>query len=357
MTTDSETKPTLKRWFGSSAWIALVIFIAGRLALEPARTVPQFDDDGMDPFGAVEKFRLRKSKEQLEIVALGSSVTLWGMMPDAVAKELNIDPAKSLALGVAGGTPFDMWTMVDRNQDRFTNLKVAILEVNPMILHQTMEGDARVDYNLCQRATLSERLSLSQSHERAILAAEWFLPTQSVRRSLRSLFLNLADLQPGNSIYPISDKRVYPSAGWHVDPNSTAPHKLRTTLKPEIAARRLVGRWEVSELQANCMRKMITWFKSHNVLVVLHQFPVHHDVVEVIKKSPAHMKSYEEYTKFVHSLGIPPEAIFQHLEISECGVQLEGMRDHTHLNELGGRQYSSHLGSQIKKLQEVTAKK
>ena len=354
MTTASETKPSVKRWFGSGALIAMIIFIAGRLALEPARSVPQFDDGGMDPYGAVEKFRLRKSTQPLEIAAFGSSVTLWGMLSDVVAKEMDIDLAKSIALGVAGGTPFDMWTMVERNQDRFANLKIAILEVNPMIFHQTLEGDARVDYNLCQRATLAERLSINEPHERAVLAAEWFLPTQSVRRSLRSLFLNVADLPPGNSIYPISDKRVFPSAGWTVDPNSATPHSLRTTLKPEVAARRLVGKWIVSELQEASMRKLIQWMKEHHVLVVLHQFPVHHDVVTEIQKNPAHVKSYAEYTKFVNSLGIPPEAIFQHLEITDCGVSKEGLRDHTHLNQLGATQYCTNLAGKIKGLQSAS---
>jgi hypothetical protein len=353
---DSETKPTWKRWFGSGAWIALVIFIGGRLALEPARSIPQFDDGGMDPFGSVEKFRLQKSKVQSEVVALGSSVPLWGMMPDVIAEGLNIDPAKSLALGVAGGTPFDMWTMVERNQERFADLKIAILEVNPMIFHQTLEGDARVDYNLCQRATLAERLSINEPHERAILAAEWVLPTQSVRRSLRSLFLNVADLRPGDPIYPNSDKRVFPSAGWTVNPNSTTPHSLRTTLKPEVAARRLVGKWIVSDLQESAMRKLIQWMEVHHVLVVLHQFPVHHDVVTEIQKNPAHLKSYAEYTKFVNSLGIPPEAVFQHLELTDCGVAKEGMRDHTHLNQLGATQYCTNLAGKIKALQTSPSK-
>jgi hypothetical protein len=51
------TPARFRRWFGPSALIALGIFVAGRIALEPLRNLPQYDAKGMDPYSAVENFQ------------------------------------------------------------------------------------------------------------------------------------------------------------------------------------------------------------------------------------------------------------------------------------------------------------
>ena len=353
---ESKKQGKLKQWFGPSGLIALAVFVIGRLLLEPVRPVPQFDGDGMDPFGAVETFRLRKMPGQIETAVLGSSVTIWGIMPEVMAEELHASAETVRALGVAGGTPFEMWSMVRRNEEKFASLKLAILEVNPMVIDEDMEGDPRVEYDLCQRASLSERLMVGDPYERAVLVSEWLLPLQSVRRSLNSLFLNLADVERGAAICPKPDRRAYPLGGWKIKDMTAEDNMAKSVLKPAVAARRLIGQWRLSQIQDRSYRSLIAWLKSRNVAIVLHQMPVHPEVVDEMRKNKSHLESYAAYTDYVQSLGIPPEAVFQHLEISECGVPRKGMRDHTHFNEIGALAYSTHLAKKIREWRDGSPK-
>jgi hypothetical protein len=192
----------LRRWFGKSAYVTVAVFVLGRIALEPLRDAPHYDSRGMEAFSAVETYLLRKDPHPPKIAFFGSSQSLWGILPENVANHLGEDPMLVRNLATEGGTPFDTWNLIRRNEDLLKELRLAIVEVNPFVLKQGMDSDPRVTVDIAQHATIQERLMLAHRTDRVKQMAEWTLPLLSVRRSLESAFLNVVDPEPGLSIYP-----------------------------------------------------------------------------------------------------------------------------------------------------------
>src|SRR6478609_7985622 len=87
-TTATPTRPPfrIRRWFGKSAWITLGVFLLGRLALEPVRTLPMYDIRGMDAYGAVENFQLRKQDAPVQVGFFGTSQSVWGVISEEAAR-------------------------------------------------------------------------------------------------------------------------------------------------------------------------------------------------------------------------------------------------------------------------------
>lgn len=335
-----------RRWWGSSALVAAGVFLVGRLAVEPMRTVPQYDDKGMDPFGAVEKFRLKDDSRPFSVAMFGSSVSIWGVLPGIVADELKLPHHELRKLAVVGGTAFDHWKLVERNPHKFSSMRVALIEINPRMAHPDLESDERLRFTIGQHATWHEREQLRRSLERKRQRLDVVLPIVSVRRSLRSLFLNCVQPEPGAPVFPTPDYRLYPLSTWHV-PAHGKPY-FRDVVSPPVAAHRLVENWRLSRLQDECLRKLLDFLRARGVRVILYQLPVHPDVVTEIRKTPNCAEGYERFMSYVDSLGVAPEDRIQLLEIAECGVPKEGMRDLTHFNEVGAKIYSHWLGSRLR---------
>ena len=135
-------------------------------------------------------------------------------------------------------------------------------------------------------------------HERDLQRTGDGLPFNSVRRSLRSAFLNCVQPVHGTAVYPKPDARLFPFIDWRVLEGS-APF-FRDIIPPHTAARRLVGNWQYSRFQDQCLRKTITFFREKGVRVILYQLPVHPDVAEQLRSNP---KYAEGYAKFLEVRG------------------------------------------------------
>lgn len=350
METTPITIPTrgIRRWFGKAALIATVVFIAGRLAVEPLRDAPQFDAKGMEAYAAVETFALRQSPHPFSVALFGSSVSIWGVLSNLVADELRLPHEQVRKLAVVGGTPFDHWNLIKRNPEKFHNMRTAVIEINPRMMHPDMESDERVRFTISQHATWRERKELRHSHERDWQRLEMVLPLVSVRRSLSSALLNCVQPVHGTPVYPKPEARLFPFFDWHVPAGS--PPYFRDIIPPSTAARRLVGSWRCSRLQDQCLRKTLDWLRERGVRIILYQLPVHPEVAQHIRGNPRHADGYAEFCRYADSLGVPPQDFIQTLDIADCGVGVEGMRDLTHLNEIGATIYSHWFGERLRTL-------
>jgi hypothetical protein len=143
MTDTSHSSPTsgTSRWFGSGAVVALAVLIAGRFAAEGLRGLPHFDErGGMDAYGAVETYCLKKNPNPVEVACFGTSQSVFGISAKEVAEGLGEKTERVRNLGTPGGTPFDMWSMVRRNPECFKDLHLAVVEINPFVLQKGLEG-------------------------------------------------------------------------------------------------------------------------------------------------------------------------------------------------------------------------
>jgi hypothetical protein len=339
--------PLMRRWFGPGAFVTLGVFVLGRLALEPLRDTPHYDARGMEAYGATENFLLRNVKAPVKVGLFGSSQSVWALLADDVARDLGEKPEEVRNLAVEGGTPFDTWNLIRRNEAALSQLRLAVVEVNPFVLKQGLDSDPRVSVDIAQHATISERLLLAHRADRVKQVAEWTLPVLSVRRSLESAFLNVIDPQPGLSIYPRPDQRIYPAVGWKLGTHRHVK-KDRLTLSPLVAAKRMVGNWRCSKLQDYALRETLAWFERHQVRVIFHEPPVHPEVVSVMHEHPELEKGHRDFVAYVDSLRPAPIARIDAADPALCGITAEQMADRTHVNELGAHTYSHHIAMKIR---------
>jgi hypothetical protein len=335
-----------RQWGGPAAIVAAAVFVLGRLALEPLRPLPHFDMRGMEAFSSTETYLLRKQADPVEVAFFGSSQSVWAVLPEIVARELEENPVRVRNLAVEGGTPFDMWNLIRRNEEKLKNLRIAIVEVNPFVLKQGLDSDPRVAIDVAQHGTVPERLMLAHREDRVKQLAEWVLPVLSVRRSLESTFLDAVDPDPGNAIYPCPEQRTHPAVGWKADGK---PHlkKERETVMPLIAARRMVGGWRLSKLQDYALRQSLGWFAQHGVRVIFHELPVHPEVMDAIHHDPGLERGQENYRAYLDTLEPKPFARSLILDPPDCAITADEMADRTHLNERGARIYSAHLAAKV----------
>lgn len=337
-----------KYWFGPGAFFALAFFVIGRLALDPLRSISQVDDAGLDPYTAVEAFRLKDNPEPAEVAFFGSSQTIWGIVTQPVAKILERKPKRVVNLGTVGGTPFEMWNLVRRNPREFERLRLAVIEINPFILRPGLEGDPRVFAAVSSRATLMERLMLREPSDRFWQTAEWLLPVNSVRRSLETALQNIMGNRKWKKLDPNLDQRLKPREDWKISEGKKIIKTARHTVAPHIAAKRMVGSWQISGFQDHALLSLLQWMKDRHVPVVLHQLPVHPLVAPLLVNDPRFSKSYRDYCDYMDSLQPAPKAIFRSLSPEEFGGDAESMADRTHLNEAGARLYSAQLAEKLR---------
>ena len=342
--------PKISRWVGAAGFIVVVMFLLGRIVAGQLRGLPRFDETRMEPCAAVETFRLRKMPEPFEVGLFGSSVAVWGLIPEVVAEGLGKRPEDMRKLCVAGGTSFDMRTLLLRNPDRFKAMRVAIVEFSPRIIPASLENDPRLDLDLSQHASLAERRRLQDKESRQMQVAEWFLPLASARRPLRMAFLNVVNPDPGSPIMPEIDDPLNPLATWYVPDPSRAVFKPKNSPSPEAVAKRIIGKWRPSRLLDGALREFLARLKENNVAVIMHQMPVHPDVVKVMQTNPDHAKSYADYLKYVESLGLEENHFIHTQSVTDLGIPVNGLRDHTHLNELGAKIYSRLLGEKAREI-------
>jgi hypothetical protein len=338
---------SIRRWFGPGALVTVVVFVLGRLAMEPLRSAPHFDDRGMEAYGTTEAYLLRKDPAPVKVAFFGSSQSVWAIMAGEIAVDIGEDPAGVRNLAVEGGTPFDMWNLLRRNEEKLQSLRVAVVEVNPFVFKQGLDSDVRVSLDIAQHGTLAERLMLARRTDRLQQLAEWVLPLQSVRRSLQSAFLNVADPDPGFPPYPCPEQRTHPAVGWKVD-GKRHTKKERQTTSAETAAKRMVGYWKLSKLQDHAMRESLAWFARHHVRVIFHELPVHPEVIEVIRQNPVYEKGHQGFLAYVDSLRPVPFARSITPDPADCGITANEMADRTHLNQFGAAIYSSHLAAKLR---------
>jgi hypothetical protein len=338
---------SIRRWFGPGALVTVAIFVLGRLALEPFRDAPHFDDRGMEAFGTTETYLLRKVPAPVKVAFFGSSQSVWAILTRDIAAGIGEDPALVRNLAVEGGTPFDMWNLLRRNEDKLQSLRVAIVEVNPFVFKQGLDSDFRTSLDIAQHGTLAERLMLTRRADRVEQVAEWVFPLQSVRRSLYSAFLNVADPDPGFPPYPYPEQRMYPAVGWKVD-GKYHSKKERQNVPPELAARRMVGNWKLSKLQDHSMRESLAWFERHGVRVIFHELPIHPEVMDLVHQNPTYEKGHNTFRAYVESLGPGPYASSMTPDPGTFGITAEEMADRTHLNQLGAAIYSHYLSAKLR---------
>lgn len=338
------------RWLGPSALFALAVVLVGRIALEPVRDLPRFDHEGMDPFHVVETYRIRDKKEPFTVAILGSSVSIWGIIPEAMAESLGQPRSAIRKLAIQGGTAFDMWHLVERNPSRFEGLKAAVVEINPRMFDDDTEP-GRLRLTAAQIANYHERKALHLKSERWIQRADYFIPIYSVRRPLRDVILDIAHPSPQSPFFPKVAQRLEPfNPGWVVTNEDPAHHFFVTNVTAEAAAKRLYGRWRLSKLHDESFQKLMKWFQERNISVLLHQPPVHPSVAEHIIDSAKERDGMRVYGMYLANLGLEEETFFRPLSCLDCDIPAHGMRDQTHLNQLGARIYSSELGRRLKSI-------
>lgn len=341
-------KRGISQWFGSGALVALAVLLAGRFAAEKLRGMPHFDDrGGMDAYGAVETYYLKKNPNPIEVACFGTSQSVFGISEREVATCLGEKAECVRNLGTPGGTPFDMWSLVRRNPDSFKDLHLAVVEINPFVLQKGLEGDDRMVLSLSQKANLHERLTIASAPMRRRQLMDLVLPLYSARRSLRTVFLNVLDPCPGNALCPCPEQKALPAAGWVVN-HAHRYNRERQKVSPDMVARRFFGNWRVSALQDQSLRHLLAWLHDHKVPVVLHQMPVHPDVVKLVKSDPRYSKGFQQFSDYVASLKPAPAAVIQILDTHECGAGEGDLADRTHLNQLGAGIYSRYLAEKIK---------
>ena len=348
----SDSSPPRKRrwsaWFGPGTLVAGLVFLAGRLVLEPMREFPQFDDEGMDPYGVVEKYRIREIDHPIEVAIFGSSVSIWGILPELMADELGTPHHTVRKLTVQGGTPFDMWTLLRRNPERFAKLRVAVVEINPRMLDEDTES-GRMRVTVAQHATWEERSLLYRKEDRWRQRSDLFVPLHSVRRPLGDVVLNLLGPPLDSSVYPAPARRLHPqSPGWDVVDEEPESHYFVGTVSAHDAATRIMGNWQLSRLYDHALRQSIAWFTERGIPVVYHQMPVHPDVAALVSADAKVAKGYATYNRYLATLKLPREHFLQHLSCLDCGIPVHGMRDQTHLNEIGATLYSKLLAEHIR---------
>lgn len=347
-TSPSRPSPGIRRWFGRSAWIALGVFLLGRLALEPVRTLPLYDIRGMDAYGAVETFQLREQEAPVKIGFFGTSQSVWGVISEEAASTWGVPAGEVRNLSIEGGTPFGMWSLIRRNEEKLSRLRVAIVEVNPFVLQQSLDADQRVRANLAQHATLYERSQVRPRSERVAHLLEWLLPVRSVRRNLYSATLDVLHPEPGNPIYPWPEKRVFPMADWKAENAHAHMEKGRKLIDPELAAKRILGHWKLSALQDHAFRRSLEWFHAHGVKVIFHELPVHPEVYAVMQQEQDFQKGNAAFLRYVGSLTPGPASSILTPDPAMCHLTAEHMADRTHCNEIGARIYSRYLAEKVK---------
>ena len=343
----------LSRWFGPAGLIAFLFCVLARILVEPIRDLPHFDDKGMDAYSAVEHYKLEKRDKPFDVAVFGSSVAVWGIIPEVLADSMGVEREKTRHLAVEGGTPFDMWNLIRRNEDRFNAMKVALIEINPRSLNINLEGDPRMILDLTQHATLAELRMLRRKEDRRFYYADELLPLHSLRRPLKTLFLNLYDPEPGSPLFPLIDSRLRPF-DWAVPDPDKARFTLKNPIPVSTVARRISSKWKPSKLLDHSLREMLAWMKARKVRVIFFQMPIHPKVVEAIRTKPEYATGYDEYEKYLRGIGVTPENFIQYTDIAECGIPEKGLRDHTHLNELGATIFCKLLGERAKGMLPVT---
>lgn len=301
----------------------------------------------MEAYGTTEAYLLRKDPAPVKLAFFGSSQSVWAILAGDIAADIGEDPAGVRNLAVEGGTPFDMWNLLRRNEDKLQSLRVAVVEVNPFVFKQGLDSDFRISLDIAQHGTLEERLMLTRPADRWEQAAEWVLPLQSVRRSLYSAFLNAVDPDPGFPPYPCPEQRMHPAVGWKVD-GKYHSKKERQNVAPDLAARRMVGNWRLSKLQDHSMRESLAWFARHNVRVIFHELPVHPEVMDLVHKNPLYEKGHDTFRAYVDSLTPPPFARSLTPDPGAFGITAEEMADRTHVNQLGAAIYSKQLAVKLR---------
>ena len=335
------------RWFGPSALMALGVFFTGRLLMEPLRPLPRFDEEGMDPFSVVETYQLRERSEPFEIGVFGSSVSIWGVLPEVIAEELDVPENSVRKLAVQGGTPFDMWQLLQRNPEKFEKMRTAVVEINPRMLDDDQEG-GRMSVTVAQHASLDERELLTRKVDRWKQRGDLVLPILSVRRPVKDAMLDVLNTPHLASVHPHPDRRLTPHGpGWHVEDEDPVNHLFVDSVTADKAARRIMGNWHLSRLHHDALKKSLAWFKDHGVIAICHQMPVHPDVASHLKTDEKVARGYAAYNAFVKSLDLPEGTFLQPLSCLDCGIPVHGMRDHTHLNRLGATIYSEMLAGLI----------
>ncbi len=345
----ASTRPPIGRWFGPGALVTVAVFLLGRLAVEPLRDVAHYDARGMEAYSSTETFLLRKNPAPVKVAFFGSSQSVWAVMVDDVAKDLGEDPAHVRNLAVEGGTPFDTWNLIRRNEEKLKDLRLAIVEVNPFVLKQGLDSDPRVEIDIAQHGSIPDRMMLAHRADRVKQVAEWALPLLSVRRSLESAFLNVVDPEPGLSIYPCPEQRTHPAVGWKVDGNRHVK-KDRLNLEAEVAAKRMVGTWRLSKLQDQSLRKSLTWFADHKIPVIFHELPVHPEVIQAMHRSSQLEQGHAAFLQYTESLKPEPVARIYTVDPATCGITADQMADRTHVNELGAHVYSHHIAGKIREV-------
>lgn len=343
----STSRWNTRRWFGAAGFVAAGLFVIGRVALEPLRSLPLFDAGSMEDFAAVETFRLRQIPERPELAFFGSSIGQWAIIPEVVADQLGEPRDVVRNLAIPGGTPFDLWNLIRRNPESFSQLRVAAIEVNPVMLNRNKEEESRLKASISQHATLGERQKLALRATRSRQTAEWMLPLHSVRRPLETAMLNLMSPGAGRAILPFIDRRVYPAPDWYAA-NAGMPLTDRVRVPADVAARRLVRGWRVSKFQDHALRNVLRWLDERNIPVVLHQAPIHPDVADLLSTHPVYAKGYADYVRYLDSLQPAPEAVIRNLHPAAVGTDAEGLADRTHLNETGATAYSRFLANKIR---------
>lgn len=337
----------IRTWFGAGAWVAAGVFLLGRVVLEPLRDAPHFDPRGMEAYSATETYLLRKNPAPIQVALFGSSQSVWALLAEDVAQELGEDPAHVRNLSVEGGTPFDTWNLIRRNEEALKHLRLAIVEVNPFVLKSSLDNDPRVTVDVSQHGTVSERLMLAHRKDRMKQLAEWGLPFLSVRHSLESSFLNVVDPSPGLPLYPRPERRIYPAVGWKVGGNQPLM-KERYTIEPVAAAKRMVGDWRPSKLQDHALRESLAWFARHGIPVIFHEPPVHPEVIRAMHEHPELAQGHDAFLAYADSLSPAPVARIYTTDPADCGITAEQMADRTHVNELGAHIYSRHLATKAR---------
>lgn len=338
------SKSPFSRWLGPAGWIAAGIVVISRVAVEPIRDLPHFDEKGMDAYSAVETYRLRKVDAPFETGIFGSSVCVWGIIPERVAQGMGRRPETFRKLATEGGTSFDIWNMVRRNGGRFDSMRLALVELNPRMLNENLEADPRLHIDISQHATHAEVMMLRHRKERLFFIGDEILPLHSFRRPLRTLMLNIADPGPGADYFPYSASRVEPFHDWHVpDPDSAVFH-LRHPIEPATAAKRIAFHWRPSKLLDHSLREFLAWTRQRKIEVIVFQTPIHPEVADLILGNPETRAGYESYLRYLETLGLPAGRFFRTFKVGDCGIPDKGLRDHTHLNELGAQIYSRLLG-------------
>jgi hypothetical protein len=304
----------------------------------------------MDAYHAIEQFKVRAHEAPIDAVSLGSSVSIWGIVPEIFEEKLGLKPGSMVNGAVQGGVAFDGWCMVRRNEEALSNVKIAVIEVNPQLLSKGMDDDDRIALDLSQRATLEERLMVSDRRARRREVEDFLLPLWSARRPLGILVRNVVHPEPETPLYPKTGGRLSPYKDWFMEETDLSTYKPNLKIPADLAASRIIGKWKPSELEDHSIRCTLDWFRSQGALIILHQFPTHPLAIEAIRKDPKMAASLKVYDDYIKSLGIPEEQMFIHLEISDCNVPLVGMRDYSHFNQIGAEAYCKHLGDMIRQL-------